>query len=238
MTLPVRLPRAVLYDWDNTLADNWGSIHAALNVTLVAMGQAPWTRAETQARLRKSLRDSFPERFGERWQEARDIFYDHFRTHHLDGLRPLPGAEALLRDCAERGIYQAVVSNKTGSFLRAEAAALGWTGYFGQLVGAADAAADKPDPAPVALALAPAGISLGSPAMGETWFVGDAEIDMECAHGTACVPVLVGDGDFAPESRYPPTLRFESCLALCSLVRQLGDTICVAAVAARATEFG
>ncbi|WP_256380080.1 hypothetical protein [Azospirillum sp. TSH58] len=25
------LPRAVLYDWDNTLVDNWGTVRAALN---------------------------------------------------------------------------------------------------------------------------------------------------------------------------------------------------------------
>ena len=37
-------PRAILFDWDNTLADNWAAIHGAMNATLVAMGQAPWTR--------------------------------------------------------------------------------------------------------------------------------------------------------------------------------------------------
>ena len=27
-------PRAILFDWDNTLADNWAAIHGAMNVTL------------------------------------------------------------------------------------------------------------------------------------------------------------------------------------------------------------
>ncbi|WP_247895573.1 HAD family hydrolase [Azospirillum sp. TSH58] len=134
------------------------------------------------------MRDSFPRIFGERWTDARDLFYAYFEAHHLEHLRPLPGAESLLRGFAERGIYQAVVSNKTGRFLRAEADALGWTGYFGRLVGAQDAEFDKPHGAPVLMALEPANIPPGP----DVWFVGDADIDMECAHGAGMVPVLIG----------------------------------------------
>lgn len=125
--LPV-LPRAVLYDWDNTLVDNWGTVRAALNHALVTFGHPAWTEDEARERIKQSLRDSFPRIFGERWTDARDLFYAYFEAHHLEHLRPLPGAESLLRGFAERGIYQAVVSNKTGRFLRAEADALGWTG--------------------------------------------------------------------------------------------------------------
>ena len=39
---PVR-PRALLFDWDNTLVDTWGAIHHALTVTFEAMGETPWT---------------------------------------------------------------------------------------------------------------------------------------------------------------------------------------------------
>ncbi|HEY6335247.1 MAG TPA: hypothetical protein VI113_05115, partial [Alphaproteobacteria bacterium] len=42
-------PRALLFDWDSTLVDNWRSIETALNATLVAMGHAPWTAEETRA---------------------------------------------------------------------------------------------------------------------------------------------------------------------------------------------
>ena len=40
-------PKAVLFDWDNTLVDSWAVIHAALNETLTAMDHPNWTRAET-----------------------------------------------------------------------------------------------------------------------------------------------------------------------------------------------
>ncbi len=194
------LPRAVLYDWDNTLVDNWGTVRAALNHALVSFDLPAWDEEEARVRIKQSLRDSFPRIFGERWTEARDLFYGYFAAHHLDHLRPLPGGKSLLRRFAERGVYQAVVSNKTGKFLRAEAEALGWTQYFGRLVGAQDAPFDKPDIAPVRMALEPSGLEPGP----QVWFLGDADIDMECAHGAGLVPVLIGQGEGSGFDRFPP----------------------------------
>lgn len=233
MTGGLTRPRAVLFDWDNTLVDNWGCIRAALNAAQIAMGHEPWTLAETRERVRQSLRDSFPRLFGERWPEARDIFYAHFDAHHLVYLQPLPGAEALLAALAGQGIYLAVVSNKTGRFLRREAEALGWDRYFGRLVGATDAERDKPDAAPVRLALEPSGLAPGP----DVWFVGDADIDMECAHGTGCVALLIGPavsgaGEGDGLDRFPPAHRFDSCDALCALVHRVGDTISLTAFTA------
>lgn len=210
-------PQAVLFDWDNTLADNWASIHAALAAAFTAMGQEPWTLAETRQRVRQSLRDSFPALFGPRWPQAREIFYAHFEARHLEHLQPLPGAEKLLRALSEAGIYLALVSNKTGPYLRKEAEALGWSGFFGALVGATDAPADKPDPAPVHQALAPAGLAPSA----SVWFVGDTDIDLQCAHASGCLPVLVGpDNPFAHEF-FAPALHVRDCLSLCDLVRAL-----------------
>jgi phosphoglycolate phosphatase len=195
--LPPDLPRAVLFDWDNTLVDNWPTIHDALNATLAAMGHPTWSLAETRARVRASLRDSFPVMFGERWEEARDIFYRRFEARHIETLVPLPGARELLNALHGRGVYLGVVSNKTGRYLRKEAAALDWERYLTRLVGAQDAVHDKPDRAPIDLALAPAGLAAG-PAV---WFVGDTAMDMRCAHAAGCTAILVGatgvDDDFS-----------------------------------------
>ncbi|MHA1114191.1 MAG: HAD family hydrolase, partial [Alphaproteobacteria bacterium] len=182
-------PRAILFDWDNTLVDSWPPIHAAMNVTLEAMGHPIWTLDETRSRVRRSLREAFPDMFGARWEAARDIFYDSFRDHHLATLSARPGAEEMLADIADAGIYLGVVSNKTGAYLRREAAHLGWARYFGRLVGATDAARDKPAVEPVELALGDSGVSPGS----QVWFVGDTAIDMLCARNAGCFAVLVGD---------------------------------------------
>jgi phosphoglycolate phosphatase len=184
-------PRAILFDWDNTLVDNWPAVHEALNTTFTAMGHETWTLAETRARVRKSLRDTFPEMFGERWTDARKIFYDRFAAVHLDFLDPFPGTGEGLAWLADAGLYLGVVSNKTGPYLREEAARLGWDGYFGQVVGATDAVRDKPDPAPVYMALEGSGLAAGT----DVWFVGDGAVDVECAVNAGLTPIaFVQDG--------------------------------------------
>ncbi len=198
-------PRAILFDWDNTLVDNWPAIREAYNATLAAFGHAPWTLDETKLRMRRSLRDSFPELFGARWEEARTIFYRIFEARHLEALQAMPGAEAALAAFAAAEIYLGVVSNKSGRILRKEAAHLGWSAHFGRLVGATDAAKDKPAIEPVLMALEASGIAVGN----EVWFVGDAAVDMECAHRAGCVPVLVGQapGEAEELRRFPPVVR-------------------------------
>jgi phosphoglycolate phosphatase len=221
MTRSNRLPppRAILFDWDNTLADNWAAIHGAMNATLVAMGQAPWTMAESRNSIKASLRDSFPLLFGERWRDAIGIYRDAFEQAHLTSLREMPAAGALLAELRDRGLYLAVVSNKAGRYLRVEAGHLGWTSYFRRLVGAQDAETDKPTVAPVELALAGSSIERGP----EVWFVGDADIDMACAVNAGCTPVLLRDrppeADEFASGR--PLRHVQNCAGLADLVAQL-----------------
>lgn len=212
-------PRAILFDWDNTLIDSWLAIQDAQNHTLVAFGLPPWSLDEIKVRVRGSMRDSYPALFGERWREAGEVFYRRFEERHIDYLRPLPGAEELLAGLSGRGIYLAVVSNKRGDYLRKEAERLGWRDYFRRLVGAFDAPRDKPAVEPVHLALADSGISPGE----DVWFVGDADIDLECARNAGCLPVLIRpepprDGEFAAT---PPALHVNACMSLSKVVQSL-----------------
>src|SRR5262249_22694627 len=160
------------------------------------MGEPPWSLGETKARVRLSLRESFPRIFGERWTEARNIYLDAFRAIHLARLTPLPGCRDLIENLARKPVFLGVVSNKTGAILRHESTELGWSRFFGGVVGAGDAAADKPDPAVVALALAPSGLAAGE----RVWIVGDTGIDLDCAGNSGCVPILLG-AEMPPE--YP-----------------------------------
>lgn len=205
-------PAALLFDWDNTLVDTWPAIHHALAVTFRAMDREPWTIEETRARVRASARDSFPDLFGARAEEAMGIFYRCFEADHLAKLRERPGATDMLEHLDAAGFYLAVVSNKRGDLLRQEAAALNWTHLFRRLVGANDAARDKPAVAPVQLALADGAIAPGP----DIWFVGDTDIDLACAVNSGCVPILLRaepprPGEFAD---HPPDRYFDSCAAL------------------------
>lgn len=215
-----RPPRAVLFDWDNTLVDNWDVITDALNAVYDAFGMPRWTIADSKARIRESMREAFPKTFGDRAKEAGRIFSDHFAANHLERLREMPGASELLQGLAGSGLHLGVVSNKRGRFLRLEAERLGWTGHFARLVGAADAPVDKPAVEPVELALSGSGIPRGS----EVWFVGDTDIDMRCARNAGCLPVLLrseppGAGEF---DDHPPALHLPDCAGLTARLRALG----------------
>ena len=199
------LPRAIVFDWDNTLVDSWATIHEALVLTFAAMGHQPWTLAETKARVRHSLRDAFPALFGDRWDEARKLYLDHFTAIHIERLAPIAGAVEFLARAQTAGFHLAILSNKTGRILRAEADHLGWSRYFVRLVGAGDASADKPDPAAMQFALDGSGFS-GA----DVWYVGDTALDMECATRAGCIGILVGEGDAADQGfvRFPPQQHF------------------------------
>ena len=87
------------------------------------------------------------------------------------------------------------------------------------MIGAFDAANDKPAADPVRLALQGSGIEPGA----DVWFVGDAGIDLECAVNARCVPVLVREtapkpGEF---DGYPPIWHFRQCLALSNHVKSM-----------------
>jgi len=209
-------PRALVFDWDNTLVDSWTTIHEALVLTFAAMGHEPWTIEETKLRVRRSLRDAFPALFGARWEEARKLYLDHFTAIHLERLTPISGAAELLKEAQTAGLRLAVLSNKTGRILRREAEHLGWSDYFARLVGAGDASADKPDPAAMRLALEGSGIDPG-----EVWYVGDTALDMECALCAGCVGVLLGPLDPEDEgfAQFPPAHRFAAFTELARYLR-------------------
>lgn len=184
---PEQRPTVLLFDWDNTLVDGWAAITGALNATFTAFGKPLWTVEDTRGRVRVALKESFPVMFGDAWERARDIFYDAFNRDHLTHLRPMPGAaEALL---AGTPWPRGVVSNKAGAPLRAEVAHLGWSAHFATVLGAGDASADKPDPAPILLALERMGFSPGP----SVWYLGDTALDMAAARAAGVTAVLVGN---------------------------------------------
>ncbi len=143
--------------------------------------------------------------FGDRWEHARDLFLDSMARQHLDHVAPMPGvADALAAGAAWP---QGVVSNKAGDFLRREVAHLGWAGFFGTVIGAGDAIADKPDPAPLHLALA----QIGRTADPSVWYMGDTALDMQAARAAGLTAVLIGDADHdGGVERAAPDIHFPS----------------------------
>jgi len=209
-------PTILLYDWDNTLVDGWAGITAALNATFSEFSMPVWSVTDAKARVRVALRESFPVMFGDEWERARDIFYAAFEAQHLQHVAPMPG----IPDALSAGTPwpQGVVSNKAGRYLRAEVAHLGWAGHFGAVIGAGDASADKPDPAPIHLALA----SLGGLADRSVWYLGDNALDMRTARAAGVTAVLIGDAAHdGGIDRSHPDIHFSTAFDLAARLREL-----------------
>jgi len=187
--MELKAPKAIIFDWDNTLVDTWPTIHEALNTTFSRMGTDLWTIDTVKKRVSRSMRDSFPDIFGQNWEEAGQIYQSSFRAIHLERLSALPEARTLLEWLSNKPVYLAIASNKRGDNLRKEVTHIGWDKYFGKVIGADDTPADKPAPQPVYAALEGSGISAGN----EVWFIGDSEVDMACAHASGCTPIFYGE---------------------------------------------
>lgn len=217
MTLPK--PKAVIFDWDDTIVDSWPMALQALNTALTSMGHEAWSDAEARRRCGPSARDLFQSVFGEQWVQADKIYYDTYKKIIAEDIRIHRHVEDILKMLAAEKVYMAVVSNKRGSLLREEAARIRFDSYFGRIVGAGDAAADKPDPAPVHMALQDSGIAPDR----DVWFIGDSHADMICALNSGCTGILIETKTPPPEmlEKNPPAGRFKEHHNLMEFIKEL-----------------
>jgi phosphoglycolate phosphatase len=185
-------PKAILLDWDNTIADSWPIIFKSLEKTFIKFGMEPWSFADVLAgrgNIHHSMRASFPAIFGDRWEEASKEYINAFLECHLKEIKLLPSAAETLKQIKEMGFYQAIVSNKTGKHLREEVAHLGLTHLFDKVIGATDATRDKPHADPIYMALAESGFEPENYKQ-DVWMVGDTKTDVMAAIAAGCTPVL------------------------------------------------
>ena len=89
-------PKAIIFDWDNTLVDSWPVIQDALNTTFRKFGLKEWGIDEVREKVRESLRDSFPKYFGAEWKEAGKVFNTRYAEIHSERLTPVPNSEKML----------------------------------------------------------------------------------------------------------------------------------------------
>lgn len=210
------LPQAILFDWDNTLADTADLIYESMNHVLVSFGHLPWTRAEAKRRIQCSAREGLPALFGNRWEEALARYRAYYYSQHLQTLKPLKGAGSLLNTLRDHKIPTAVISNKNGITLRKEVDFLNWTPYFITVLGSGDAEKDKPSPDMALMALD----KMNIPPSQKVWLVGDAPVDWACADASGCCAIPFGDFHDHGETalKYPYGVR--ECAELEEMIRQ------------------
>lgn len=183
-------PKAVIFDWDNTLVNTIPTLHLALNRFMKKMNKPQMSIEEVKENTRKPSKQNLKNMFGDNWEEAKKSWINTYEDSHLDKLSMMPNAQETINLLAKHSISLFIISNKTGEILRQEVEHLNLRNNFIGVVGSGDADYDKPAPEVVDFALE--GTEL-NPKNDPIWFIGDGISDIECAINSNCQPFLYGD---------------------------------------------
>ncbi len=204
---------ALVYDLDGTLIDSQLDLAISVNAALADAGRAPKPVELIATTIgdgaRAMLERAFEEASPAILERALQVFRAHYRDHCLDHTQLYPGVRTTLEHFRAKG--QAVVSNKPDDFTRLIVAGLGLGPLIPVVMGGSPERALKPDPAPIAAALAALGVVPGRAVM-----VGDGLPDLEAGRraGTRTCAATYGLGTRAVLARGKPDHWIEEFAAL------------------------
>ena len=182
--------RAIMFDLDGTLIDQFDAIHRAFSRVLVEMGFPAPSYEKVKCSVGGASETTMCKLIGEkRAEEAVDRLRPIFEEEMFTGLRALPGSMEILGSCYERGIQAAVLTNKYGPHARAACKHLGFCHYLEFTMGANDTEWRKPDPALTNHALSKLKLSPK-----EAIYVGDSPYDFHTAKNAKMDCILVATG--------------------------------------------
>ncbi len=177
--------RAVLFDFDGTLADSFAAITASTNHVRESYGLPALAESEVRGHVGYGLAELMQELVP---IAPVDEAIARYRTHHktvlISHTRLLPGVAESIPELARRGYRMGVCSNKRVEFTRVLVNALGLGSYFVAVLGPDDVG-DQPKPHPAMLL---EGLRRVQASPVETIYVGDMLVDVQTARA-ASVPV-------------------------------------------------
>ena len=179
--------RAVLFDWDGTLADSAECSYRCYVKVFEAFGKTfgrdEFERTYSPNWHRTYVAMGVPE---DRWTEADSIWLRHYSQEET---LLLPGARAALERLRDAALVQGLVTSGERERIERELARHGVRGYFDAIVCGGDVPNRKPHPEALVVALERLGI-----AAGEAAYVGDSPEDVEMAQAAAVFAVGIPGG--------------------------------------------
>ncbi len=192
------MPKAILLDWDNTLANTRNSIVEAMEHTLKKYNKEPWNITKTKYRdTKKSLKENFPNFFGSDANNAYNDYLKYYTKYAYNKVLPMENASSFLKFCNQNNIDLYIVSNKEKSLLLKEVDICFPNILFKKILGDSDAPQNKPSPDPVFTALDNVCYKIDKD---NVWLIGDSKQDTECAYNANIQPILLGKGKFMDDA--------------------------------------
>lgn len=209
MNKPQTAPKAILFDWDGTIADTEHILALALNATFADWAEKGYAKPEhaewTTERIwgipnfapRRMLHEIFIEHGDDVAALVLDDYIRHYIRIGIETMIVYDGALANFHLLKQSGIAFAIVSSKYHPFLDSEVkAVLGE--HFPDIVFVGDKPdyRPKPDPKPLLLALEQLGVAPGK----DVWMIGDTvQSDMQGALNAGCTPIFMSIEGRRPE---------------------------------------
>ena len=196
--------RAVLFDFDFTLADSSDGVVVCMNHALGRLGLPPAPADAIRRTIGLDLPTALGILAGEKWRSREDEFFEHFVRKAdevmVDSTSFLPGAVRVLRALHDAGYRVGVVTTKYRHRVEDVLERDGLRGVVDVVVGVDDVPRPKPAPDGLVRAAEVLGISVG-----DCVFVGDSEVDAMAAEGAGMgfVAVLTGTTEEEVFARYP-----------------------------------
>jgi len=183
--------RAVLFDLDGTLLDTAPDMVGALNALRREHALAPIpyeaVRGGVSHGAARVVRTGFPDADPQSFASLQRRFLEIYRGALSRGTRLFPGMQQVLETLAAWRIKAGIVTNKAAWLTEPLLEELGLRARFACVVSGDTLTERKPHPLPLLHAATLAGV-----APGDCIYVGDAQRDVQAAHG-AGMPALVAN---------------------------------------------
>jgi 2-phosphoglycolate phosphatase len=187
--------RAVLFDFDGTLADSYPAITASVNHVRALHGLGPLSEPEVRRHVGYGAGHLLQKTVPVSDLEANAAAY---RAHHpsvlRSGTRLLPGASEALQHLNRVGLKLAVCSNKPVTFTRDLLDILQVAQYFDAVLGPENVAHPKPAPDMLRAVLDRLHVKAG-----EALYVGDMDVDVRTARAAGVAVWVVPTGSCAAD---------------------------------------
>lgn len=194
---PENAYRCVIFDLDGTLLDTRDTLVETVNGLLRELDRGPVAAEQLAeamhrglgAMLYQALDETGPLPPTDRLQHLERCLRQRYWLAAPRGVRPYPGAEALLTALQTQGYWLAVCSNQDEASVHTLLDLFALRGYFREVVGGDTFVSRKPDPMPLRWLMTSAHC-----APEDTLMVGDSALDAECAQRAGVAVVLMRHG--------------------------------------------